>query len=251
MSKIIAIANQKGGVGKTTTSINLATVFAALGNKTLLIDLDPQGNTSTGLGISSESRNNSIYDVLIEKKIKPLNIKETIVPLLSIITSNINLSAAEIELINVKDREYVLKNVLQDLNYDFIIIDCPPSLGLLTVNALTAADSVIIPSQCEFFALEGLSYLLKTIYLVKKNLNRNLYIDGIILTMYDRRNKLSQQVELDVRKYFKYKVFKTIIPRNVKLSEAPSHGKPAIIYDMKCAGSKSYLHLVREILGNE
>ena len=251
MTEILAIVNQKGGVGKTTTSINLAAALAIVGNNTLLIDLDPQGNASTGVGIDIKDRDNTIYEALIKKNIDASFIKKTSIPLLSIITSSIDLSAAEIELVHEEDREYILKNILKDLNYDLIIIDCPPSLGLLTINALAAADSVIIPSQCEFFALEGLSHLLKTISLVKSNLNEGLYIRGVILTMYDKRNKLSEQVEMDVRKHLRDKVFKTVIPRNVKLSEAPSHGKPAIIYDVKCAGSKSYLYLAREILGNE
>ncbi|MBQ4874682.1 MAG: ParA family protein [Rickettsiaceae bacterium H1] len=251
MPKTIAIVNQKGGVGKTTTSINLAAVFAAVGKKTLIIDLDPQGNASTGIGINREERKKTIYDAFINQNIDKSVIKNTFIPLLSIITSNVDLSAAEIELIGMESREYILKDMLQNLEYDFIIIDCPPSLSLLTINALVAADSVIIPSQCEFFALEGLSHLLKTISLVKNNLNKNLSIDGIILTMHDKQNKLSEQVETDVRKYLRDKVFKTVIPRNVKLSVASSHGKPAIIYDVKCAGAKSYLYLAQEILSNE
>lgn len=251
MSRTIAIVNQKGGVGKTTTSINLAAAFAIIGNNTLLIDLDPQGNTTTGVGIDFEDRKETIYDALINKKIDDSFIKKTSIPLLSIIVSSIDLSAAEIELVDEEDREFILKNMLQGLPYDLIIIDCPPSLSLLTINALVASDSVIIPLQCEFFALEGLSHLLKTISLIKQNLNKDLYIDGVLLTMHDKRNKLSEQVEMDVRRHLKGKVFKTMIPRNVKLSEAPSHGKPAIVYDPKCSGSRAYLHLVKEILEYE
>ncbi len=253
MSKIIAVVNQKGGVGKTTTSVNLATAFAIAEKKTLLIDMDPQGNASTGVGIKNEDRKPTIYEILINKNFEQSSVKKTSIQLLSIITSNVSLSAADIEMVGLEKREFILKGILEEVksDYDFIIIDCPPSLGLLTINALVAADEVIIPSQCEFFALEGLSNLLKTISLIKKSLNENLRIMGVLLTMYDKRNKLTEQVELDVRKHLKNKVFKTVVPRNVRLSEAPSHGKPAITYDVKCAGSRSYLYLAKEILSNE
>ena len=249
-SRIISIVNQKGGVGKTTTSVNLSTAFAAVGYNTLIIDLDPQGNSSTGFGLEYSDRENSIYEVLIgQSNISKASI-ETEVPKLSLVPSTVDLSAADIDLSKMRKREYILKEKISESNvdYDYIIIDCPPSLGLLTINALVASSSVIIPSQCEFYALEGLSHLLRTISLVKKNLNTALYIDGIVLTMYDGRNKLSKQVENDVRGHLKSMVYKTIIPRNVRLSEAPSHGRPAVMYDVHCAGSRAYLHLAREIL---
>ncbi|MDR2831571.1 MAG: ParA family protein [Rickettsiales bacterium] len=262
MSKIIAIVNQKGGVGKTTTSINLSTAFAAVGKSTLLVDLDPQGNASTGLGISYRSREEkNIYKILLSSENKLIelaifNIKE--IPNLSLISSVVDLSAAEIELSQLERGKFVLKSALEKIcnNYEYIIIDCPPSLGLLTINALTAADSIIVPLQCEFFALEGLSHLVKTVELIKRsNLNPFLAIEGIVLTMYDRRNKLSEQIKNDICQYLNDKVYKTIIPlyetiipRNVRLSEAPSHGKPAIVYDLKCPGAQAYISLAKEIL---
>ena len=250
MSKVFGIVNQKGGVGKTTTSINLATAFAIVNKKTLLIDLDPQGNSSTGFGIAYQQRTNTVYEVLINNIPTLSAIIKTEIPNLDLLPSTVDLSAAEVELTQVQKREFVLKNSLSEVkkSYDYIFIDCPTSLGLLTINALIAANAVIIPLQCEFFALEGLSHLTKTIELIKKHLNPSLLIEGIILTMYDKRNKLSEQVEEDVRKYLKESVYTTVIPRNVRLSEAPSHGKPAIIYDFKCAGSQAYIYLAKEIL---
>ncbi|KJV63504.1 MULTISPECIES: ParA family protein [Ehrlichia] len=253
MSKIFAIVNQKGGVGKTTTSINLSTAFAIVNKKTLLIDLDPQGNSSTGFGITYEQRTNTVYEVLVNNLSISAAVVKTEIPNLHLLPSTVDLSAAEIELTQVQQREFILQKSLYEAKnpYDYIFIDCPPSLGLLTVNALIAANSIIIPLQCEFFALEGLSHLIKTIEIVKKHLNPFLSIEGIILTMYDKRNKLSEQVEEDIRKYLKESVYKTVIPRNVRLSEAPSHGKPAIIYDFKCAGSQAYIHLAKEILNKQ
>ena len=247
---IISIVNQKGGVGKTTTATNLATALAACVDKVLVVDLDPQGNASTGFGISQKDRKKTVYDLF-----NGLDVKETImktdIPGLSIVPSNINLVASELELASMQNREFILKRSLVKISneYDYIIIDCPPSLGLLTINALTASNKVMIPMQCEFYSLEGLSHLLKTIELVQKRLNPDLSISGILLTMYDKRNKLTEQIEDDVRECMGHLVFKSVIPRNVRISEAPSHGKPVMIYDHKCPGALSYMHLAKEIIG--
>jgi len=252
MTKIIAIANQKGGVGKTTTAINLATAMAATKKKILLIDADPQSNASTGLGLLEEDRNPSLYNLLTDKKFNPNSIKETKIPYLNIIASTIDLAASEIELAEMDDRENIMKNILNKIaGYDYLFIDCPPALGLLTINSLVASDSVIIPLQCEFFALEGLSSLISTIETIKSTLNPQIQIEGIVLTMYDKRNSLSALVEEDVRGHFGKKVYKTVIPRNVRISEAPSHGKPVLIYDTTCVGSMAYIGLAKEVIFNQ
>jgi len=252
-AKIIAVVNQKGGVGKTTTVVNLAAAFANLKKKVLVIDFDPQGNASTGLGLYHQDRTHSIYDVMIDNCDISEAIFKTSINNLFLIPATVDLSACEVELTNIERREFILKNKLNPIisNYDCIIIDCPPSLGLLTVNALTAINSILIPIQCEFFALEGLSHLLTTLDLVKTNLNPDLKISGIALTMHDRRNKLTEQVENDVREFLETMVYKTIVPRNVKLSEAPSYGLPALIYDPKCPGSIAYIKLAMEIITKE
>lgn len=252
MTKIIAIANQKGGVGKTTTAINLATAMAAIEKKILLIDADPQSNASIGLGLLGEDRNPSLYNLLTDKKFDPNSIKKTKIPNLNIIASTIDLAASEIELAEMDDRENIMKNILNKITgYDYLFIDCPPALGLLTINSLVASDSVIVPLQCEFFALEGLSSLISTIETIKSTLNPQIQIEGVVLTMYDKRNSLSALVEEDVRGHFGKKVYKTVIPRNVRISEAPSHGKPVLIYDTSCVGSVAYIGLAKEVIFNQ
>lgn len=253
MSRIMAIVNQKGGVGKTTTAVNLGCCLGMLGQKVLLIDIDPQGNTTSGVGIDKMNNDKTIYNVLINEEPIEANIVETEFENLSLLPSNIQLAGAEIELVPAISREYKLKNALEGVaeNYDFILIDCPPSLGLLTLNALTAANTVLVPIQCEYYALEGLSQLMNTINLVQKHLNKDLEVEGVLLTMFDARTNLSIQVVDEVKKYFKNKVYSTIIPRNVRLSEAPSHGKPIVIYDPKSRGAEVYMDLAEEVLDNE
>jgi chromosome partitioning protein len=250
MGKIISIANQKGGVGKTTTSINLAASLAALEYKTLLVDADPQANSTSGLGINVEKINKSIYDCMIEEKISNKNIIKTELDYLHLLPSDIDLVGAEIEMVELKNRDTRMKNCLDSIKnkYDFIIIDCSPSLGIVTINSLVASDSIIIPVQCEYFALEGLGKLLETIKLIQSKLNYNLSIEGILLSMYDVRLRLSNQVVEEVQMHFKSLVFNTIIPRNVRLSEAPSYGVPAISYDADCKGSLSYMNLAKELI---
>ncbi len=250
MGKIISIANQKGGVGKTTTSINLAASLAALEYKTLLVDADPQANSTSGLGINVEKINKSIYDCMIDEKISNKNIIKTELDYLHLLPSDIDLVGAEIEMVELKNRDTRMKNCLDSIKnkYDFIIIDCSPSLGIVTINSLVASDSIIIPVQCEYFALEGLGKLLETIKLIQSKLNYNLSIEGILLSMYDVRLRLSNQVVEEVQMHFKSLVFNTIIPRNVRLSEAPSYGVPAISYDADCKGSLSYMNLAKELI---
>lgn len=253
MAKIFCVANQKGGVGKTTTAVNMATALAAIGKEVLVIDLDPQGNASTGLGISQEERVRTSYDVLIGNSTIEAAAVKTAIPRLWVAPATIDLTGAEIELVGMEDREFQLKRAIAQISsrFDYAIIDCPPSLGLLTLNALTSSNAVLIPLQCEFYALEGLAHLLKTIKLVRANLNPELTIHGVVLTMYDRRNKLTEQIEEDVRGFLGDDVYRTVIPRNVRMSEAPSHGKPALVYDLKCSGSQAYLSLARELIQRE
>lgn len=253
MTRIISVVNQKGGVGKTTTAVNMATALAAIGKSVLIIDLDPQGNASTGVGIEPAQRVKTSYDVLIGNCPLEEAAVKTAIPRLSVAPSTIDLSGAEIELVGMEEREFQLKNALRRMSgaWDYAIIDCPPSLGLLTINALTASDAVLIPLQCEFYALEGLSHLLKTVRLIQAKLNPNIAIHGVVLTMYDRRNKLTEQIEADVRGFLGEDVYHTVIPRNVRMSEAPSHGKPALVYDLKCPGSQAYLKLAKELIQRE
>lgn len=253
MGKVIAVANQKGGVGKTTTAINITASLAAVQKDVLLIDSDPQANSTTGLGIDRNNLNGSLYDIYTGTKNIEEIIQKTTLEHLKIISSNIDLIGAEVELSMKENRETILKSALESikLQYDFIFIDCPPSLSLLTLNALVAADSLLIPMQCEYYALEGIGSLLKTLNLIKGTYNPSLEIEGILLTMFDGRNTLAHQVADELRKYFGDKVYKTVIPRNVTLAEAPSHGKPVILYDIRSKGAQSYLELAKEILGNE
>ena len=250
LKRIIAIANQKGGVGKTTTVINLSACLAERGKKVLTIDMDPQGNTSSGLGIQKDELEATVYELLLNEKKAAECIVRDVCPDLDVIPSNINLSGAEIELIGQNDKEYILKNQLAEIKnrYDYILIDCPPALSLLTVNALTAADSVLVPIQCEYYALEGLSQLMYTIDLVRSRLNGELKIEGVVFTMYDARTNLSLQVVENVRENLKEKIYKTIIPRNVRLAEAPSYGKPITVYDPHSAGAESYRKLAGEVI---
>jgi chromosome partitioning protein len=258
-ARVLVLANQKGGVGKTTTAINLGTALAAIGEHVLILDLDPQGNASTGLGISQRDRERTTYDVLTGELSVRAAIRETAVPRLSIVPSTVDLSGFEMEVAQARDRAFRLRNALAHLNtgadaesaYSYVLIDCPPSLNVVTVNAMAAADAVLVPLQCEFFALEGLSQLLKTVEQVRVTLNPRLSIHGIVLTMYDARNNLSGQVVADVRSFMGDKVYQTIIPRNVRVSEAPSHGKPVLLYDLKCVGSQAYLRLASEIIQRE
>ncbi|HHQ0221341.1 TPA: ParA family protein [Listeria innocua] len=252
MSKVIALANQKGGVGKTTSSVNLSSSLAFLGKKVLLVDIDPQGNASSGVGVNKGEIEHCIYDVLVDDVAIQDVLHKTDLDNLNVIPATIQLAGAEVELVPAISREIRLKKAIDSIrdDYDYVIIDCPPSLGLLTLNALTAADSVLIPVQCEYYALEGLSQLLNTIRIVQKHLNEDLQIEGVLLTMLDARTNLGIQVIEEVKKYFQNKVFNTIIPRNVRLSEAPSHGKPILLYDAKSKGAEVYLELAKEVVAH-
>lgn len=256
--RVLAVANQKGGVGKTTTAINLGTALAAIGENVLVVDLDPQGNASTGLGVASQARRITTYDVLMGDVSLSESIIKTGVPRLGLVAATQDLASFELQIAGERDRNFRLRNAIQSLdptrpdeNYSYVLVDCPPSLSLLTLNGMVAADAVLVPLQCEFFALEGLSQLLITVNQVKASLNPALTIQGIVLTMYDGRNNLSNQVAQDVRTHMGDKVYETVIPRNVRVSEAPSHGKPALLYDLNCAGSQAYLRLASEIIQRE
>jgi chromosome partitioning protein len=257
--RVLSVSNQKGGVGKTTTAINLGTALAAVGERVLIIDLDPQGNASTGLGISRGQRKTTVYDVIVNDAPLLQAAVRTALPGLDLIPSDADLSGVELELAQAPRRSFRLRDAIAALRaastsetgYSYVLIDCPPSLNLLTVNAMAAADAVLVPLQCEFFALEGLTQLMRTVELVRGNLNPNLEIQGVVLTMYDKRNRLSDQVAQDVRSHFGDKVYKTMIPRNVRVSEAPSFGQPVLVYDLKCLGSQAYLNLAREVVGRE
>ena len=260
-TRVIAVANQKGGVGKTTTAINLGTALAAVGEKVLILDIDAQGNASTGLGVNAANRRITSYDVLMDDASITDAAVATRVPNLSIVTASVDLAGIEMELSQVPARAFRLRDALDrhyldvahgdSVHFDYILIDCPPSLNVITINAMTASDAILVPLQCEFFALEGLSQLMRTVELVRGSLNPKLEIQGVVLTMYDGRNNLSDQVALDVREHFGEKVYKTVIPRNVRVSEAPSFGKPALLYDHRCAGSQAYMHLASEVLHRE
>ena len=253
LARIVAIANQKGGVGKTTTAINLATALAAVGRRVLVVDLDPQGNASTGLGLTREQRRLGVYDVLIGAARLDEAAVPSAVPGLAVVPATVDLSGAEIELVDLERREYRLAESIDaaSLDYDFVLIDCPPALGLLTLNALVAADAILVPLQCEFFALEGLTHLMRTVERIREKFNPRLEIQGVVLTMFDKRNNLSDLVAADVREFFGDKVYATVIPRNVRVSEAPSHGKPVLIYDIRCPGSQAYIMLASEVLRRE
>ena len=253
MGKIVAFTNKKGGVGKTTTAVNMAAYCAELGKRTLLVDIDSQGNATTALGFSKSQLKKSVHNVLIEGDDAANNILPTQIQLLDILPSNVDLSGAEVDLVYKRNREKILHEALEKIrdNYDYIFIDCPPSLGLLTINAWTAADSVIIPLQGEYFALEGVSQLMNTIALVKKRLNPNLNIEGVVITMYDGRALISRQIAAEIKKFFKNKLFEIVIPRNVRLAEAPSHGKPIMLYEPKCVGARAYKALTEEFLSKQ